>query len=262
MFRVDFVFLSLPFLCRDLGLGAVRRIDRILVGQKSPEDPGVLVRDRNGRSVVPPPLVESQDPGTSSLGFPLSRGDFHDRLHKGSSSMDQKCPKIIVSPLGDPKENILASAGVLSGYQPKERSKLASILESGRIPHKSQQNRGSQNSHAGNGHKPLAHRMRLGQRIDPAVEPDELLLQAGKLRHHRPEGLTQGWGQSRLRILRQPGYFPLTLLRRLSQKDPVLRKNATEMVDRGRSIPDPKLSRPMKALDILGLFRLHRNGRD
>ena len=56
-----------PFLCRRQGLRARRLTERILVGLKDPQDPGILVRDRHRCPLVSPALVERQNPGHSSL---------------------------------------------------------------------------------------------------------------------------------------------------------------------------------------------------
>ena len=51
--------------------GTLQRIHRIFLGQKGPQDPGVLVRDRHGGPVVTPSFIERQDPGVPPFGFLL-----------------------------------------------------------------------------------------------------------------------------------------------------------------------------------------------
>ena len=150
--------------------GTLWRIHRILLGQKSPQDPGILVRDRHRRPVVSPPFVQGEDPGIASRGLFTRGGTLHDGAYHRPASMDQEGAQKGVSPFGDPQKHVFSSAGVLFGHQAKIGSEMAPIFEPEGISYQSDQNRDGKNPYSGNGHELLADGMALGQTLDPGVK--------------------------------------------------------------------------------------------
>ena len=245
-----------------LGIAACGIVDRLVLCEQDPEDPGILVGGGHRRPVCSPVENEVGDPSVPSSEFLSSRGEFLHGSDHSPSSVNQERAQIGVSPFRDSQEHVLSAARVLPGNEANVSGKLSSVLEAKGISHQGKENRGSQNAHAGNGQKPLADRVCLGKLGNLAIKVFPFLVVSGELSDHGAERLLEKRRDPRVvRVVHKTVQFVFDLGGRDLQYDPVLGQNASEMVDRGRSELDDELPGPVQALKILRLFRLDRHRR-
>ena len=247
------------FLC----IVARRIVDRLVLREQDPDHAGVLVGNGDRRPVVSAPEGDIGDPGVPPSELLASRREILHRPDDGTSSMDQKRPEVGVSPLGDPQEHVLPAARVLSRHQADVGRKVSAVLEAEGIAHNGDEDGGGQDSHAGNAHQPLAHGVLFGESRDPTVIGLQFLTKPGEFGRHGVERLLQeGRDPGVVRVVQKPGQLVFHFGGGDFQDDPVLGQDPPDVVDRGRPELDQKLPGPMKALQVLGLFRLDGNGRD
>ena len=98
---------------------------RLATGQHGPDDPSVLVGDRDRRAVIAAPLAKLVDPHTSRVGF------SHCRADNCARTMYEKCPQVLIATLCDTHHHFAIATRMLAWYQAQPGCQVAAVLEVG-----------------------------------------------------------------------------------------------------------------------------------
>ena len=100
---------------------------RLATGQHGPDDPSVLVGDRDRRAVIAAPLAKLVDPHTSRVGF------SHCRADNCARTMYEKCPQVLIATLCDTRHHFAIATRMLAWYQAQPGCQVAAVLEVGAV---------------------------------------------------------------------------------------------------------------------------------
>jgi hypothetical protein len=164
----------------------------LVVRQERPDNPSILVRQRDGSPVLAASGDEGSQPLTPVITLRI------DPAQRGSRAVNQQFTQIAIPAFTDPKEPWFTPCGVFPRDQSQPGCQLAAVLELGHVTDRGDQRGGRHRADPGDGLQSLTFRMGLTHRGQLLIVLHQALVQGEKLVIEVPEDLRTQRGQFRL----------------------------------------------------------------